>query len=33
MRAVVHSRYGAPDALELKGIDRPVDRSSGARRS
>jgi Zinc-binding dehydrogenase len=33
MKAVVHSSYGAPDALELNGIDRPVDRSSEASRS
>ena len=24
MKAIVHSRYGAPDVLELKDIDRPV---------
>jgi NADPH:quinone reductase-like Zn-dependent oxidoreductase len=24
MKAIVHSRYGAPDALELKDIDQPV---------
>ena len=24
MKAIVHSRYGTPDVLELKDIDRPV---------
>ena len=24
MKAIVHSRYGAPDVLELKDIDQPV---------
>lgn len=24
MQAIVHSRYGSPDALELKDIDTPV---------
>ena len=24
MQAIVHSRYGPPDALELKDIDKPV---------
>jgi NADPH:quinone reductase-like Zn-dependent oxidoreductase len=24
MKAIVHSTYGAPDALELKDIDQPV---------
>jgi NADPH:quinone reductase-like Zn-dependent oxidoreductase len=24
MKAVVHSRYGPPDALELKDIDKPA---------
>ena len=23
MKAIVHSRYGTPDVLELKDIDRP----------
>ena len=25
MKAIVHSRYGAPDLLDLKDIDQPVD--------
>jgi NADPH:quinone reductase-like Zn-dependent oxidoreductase len=24
MKAIVHSRYGSPDVLELKDIDQPV---------
>jgi NADPH:quinone reductase-like Zn-dependent oxidoreductase len=24
MKAITHSRYGAPDVLELKDIDQPV---------